>query len=245
MQIVNEGLLTNYEVKGSDNKEVILILHGWKNSLQQWLATADGLSSKYKIILLDLPGFGLTSIPEKAYSIYDYASFVENFLDKLEIKKVIFIGHSFGGRIGLIMSTKTDKIENLILVDAAGVEKRTLFAKIKIALFKSAKVIMPGSLVEKLRTKLGSPDYKSAGAMRDIFLKVINEDLSYLLPKIHIPTLIIWGDKDIEVPEWKTKKMKKLIKNSKLRVVWESGHNPQLEKPREFMEILKDYLVFN
>ena len=244
MQIVNEGLLTNYEVKGSANKEVILILHGWKNSLNQWLPTANELSSKYKVILLDLPGFGLTSIPEKAYSIYDYATFVENFLDKLDIKKVIFIGHSFGGRIGIIMSTKTDKIKNLILVDAAGVEKRTLYAQIKITFFKSAKILLPRSLAEKLRTKLGSPDYKSAGAMRNIFLKVINEDLSYLLPKIYIPTLIIWGDKDIEVPEWKTRKMKELIKNSKLRIVWGSGHSPQLEKPQEFMEILNDYLLY-
>jgi pimeloyl-ACP methyl ester carboxylesterase len=245
MQIVNDGLLTNYEIKGNSNKEVLLILHGWMNSLNEWIPTANELSGRYKVILLDLPGFGLTSMSEKAYSIYDYATFVEHFLDKLEIKKVTFIGHSFGGRIGIIMGANTDKIKNLILVDAAGVEKRTVFAKIKIAFFKSAKVLLPKSLVEKLRTQLGSPDYKSAGPMRDIFLKVINEDLSYLLPKIAIPTLIIWGNKDTEVQEWKTKKMKKLIKNSKLRVVWESGHSPNLEKPREFMEIVKDYLVFN
>src|SRR6202042_1129852 len=106
---------------------------------------------------------------------------------------------------------------DLILVDAAGIEKRSTFAKVKIAFFKSAKVILPKSSVERLRYKLGSPDYKSAGAMRNIFLKTINEDLSYLLPKISPPTLLIWGNKDREIPEWKTRKMKELIKSAKLR----------------------------
>jgi pimeloyl-ACP methyl ester carboxylesterase len=63
-----------------------------------------------------------------------------------------------------------------------------------------------------------------------------------LLYKISAPTLIIWGNKDLEVPEWKTKEMKKLIPHNTLRVVWESGHSPQLEKPKEFIEIVQDYL---
>jgi len=244
MQIVKDGLLTHYQTIG-DKRETVLILHGWMRSINEWLPTALQLKEKYRVVVLDLPGFGSTQMPEKAYSIYDYATFVEHFLDKLEIKKVTLIGHSFGGRIGIIIAAKTDRINNLILVDAAGVEQRSFFAKIKIAFFKSAKVVLPESLVERLRYQLGSPDYKSAGAMRTIFLKVINEDLSYLLSKISVKTLLIWGNKDTEVPEWKTRKMKKLIRDSKLRVVWGSGHDPHLEKPKEFFEILKDYLEVN
>ena len=241
MQIVVDGILTNYEIIGNKPKTLV-ILHGWMRSLNEWLPTAKQLSEHYKVVLIDLPGFGKTAQPESDYSIYDYATFVEHFLDKLEIHKVTLLGHSFGGRIGIILAAKTDKITNLILVDAAGIEKRSTFAKLKIAFFKTAKIVLPKSYVERLRYKLGSPDYKSAGAMRTIFLKTINEDLSYLLPKLFVPTLLVWGNKDTEVLEWKTRKMKELIKNAKMRVVWGSGHSPQFEKPKEFIEILEEYL---
>jgi len=242
MQIVVDGILTHYEVVG-DKPDTMLILHGWMRSLNEWMPVARQLSDRYRVVLLDLPGFGKTQKPEKDFSIYDYAEFVEHFLKKLEIRHVTFLGHSFGGRIGIILASKTNIVNDLILVDAAGVEKRTLFAKIKIAFFKLAKLFLTETMTNKLRDRLGSRDYKSAGALRSIFVKVVNEDLSYLLPNISAPTLLIWGNKDSEVAEWKTRRMKKLIPKSHLRVVWGSDHSPHLEKPAELMDILKEYLL--
>ncbi|HSW97527.1 MAG TPA: alpha/beta hydrolase [Candidatus Saccharimonadales bacterium] len=241
MQIVVDGVLTRYEQIGH-KPQTLLILHGWMRSLDEWLPVAKQLSESYRVILLDFPGFGKTEKPKTDFTIYDYATFVEQFLDKLEINKVTLLGHSFGGRVGIIMASKSNKISDLVLVDAAGVEKRTTAAKIKISIFKLAKVFLPKKLVTKLRNKIGSRDYKSAGEMRKIFLNVINEDLTYLLSKISQPTYIIWGNKDEEVPQWKTKKMKQLIPHTRLRVVWGSGHSPHLEKPLDFMEILNDLL---
>lgn len=242
MQIVVDGILTNYQIIGGNNKPKLIILHGWKRSLGEWLPTAKELSVRYQIILIDLPGFGKTAMPNSTYSIYDYAIFVEHFLDKLGIKKITLMGHSFGGRIGIIFGAKTKKLEKLILVDAAGVEKRSPVARIKIFVFKLAKLFLPKNIIESLRNRLGSLDYKSAGSMRNIFLKVINEDLSYLLSQINVPTILIWGERDKEIALWKIKKMKNEIPYAKLRVVWGTGHDPHLEKPNEFMEILKEEL---
>lgn len=241
MQVVIDGLLTHYQIVGSKQK-TLLILPGWMRATNEWLPVAKQFSAEYQVILLDLPGFGKTQKPETTYSIYDYADFVEHFLNKFDEKQVTLLGHSFGGRIGIILGAKTKLITDLLLIDAAGVEKRTTIAKMKIQLFKLAKIFLPKKFVTQLRNKLGSQDYKTAGEMRNIFIKVINEDLSHLLSKISVPTLLLWGNKDEEVPEWKTKLMKKLIPNAKLRVVWGAGHNPHLEKPAEFMEILNDYL---
>ena len=241
MQIVIDGLLTHYQIVGN-KRSVLIILPGWMRTTAEWLPVAKKLSIEYTVILLDLPGFGKTQKPETTYSIYDYADFVEHFLNKLEVKPVTLLGHSFGGRIGIIISAKMKLVTELLLIDAAGVEKRTIIAKMKIQFFKLAKIFLPKQVVTQLRNKLGSRDYKTAGEMRDIFIKVINEDLSYLLSKISVPTLLIWGNNDGEVPEWKIKLMKKLISNAKLRVVWGAAHSPHLEKPTEFMEILYDYL---
>lgn len=242
MQIVVDGLLTNYQTIGEKNKPAFLILHGWKRSIAEWIPIAKEISKKYYVILVDLPGFGNTALSQRPFSIYDYADFVEHFLGKLNIQKVTLLGHSFGGRIGIILGSKPNMLEKLILVDAAGVEKRTLVAKAKILFFKLVKTFLPKALSERLRHSLGSPDYRTAGALRATFLRVINEDLSYLLPKIAVPTLLIWGSKDTEVTEWKIKRMKQTIPQVKLRVVWEAGHSPYMERPGEFMEILKEFI---
>lgn len=241
MQIVVDGLLTRYEIVGSKDK-TLLILPGWMRSIDEWFPVAKQLANEYKVLLLDFPGFGKTQQPESTFTVYDYTNFVEHFLNKLEIKHVSLLGHSFGGRIGIILASKTQIVTELILVDAAGIEKRSFAAKLKIRFFKLAKLFLPKRLINKLRNSLGSQDYKTAGAMREIFIKVINEDLTYLLPKISVQTLLIWGNKDNEVPEWKTRLLKKLIPHARLRVVWGAYHSPHLEKPKEFIEILSDYI---
>src|SRR5438105_4668468 len=171
MQIVVDGLLTHYQTVG-DKQKVLLILPGWMCTTDEWLSVAKQLSAEYKVILLDLPGFGKTQKPATTYSIYDYADFVEHFLNKLDEKHVTLLGHSFGGRIGIILSAKTNLITELLLIDAAGIEKRTTIAKLKIQFFKLAKIFLPKHIVTQLRNRLGSRDYKTAGEMRDIFIKV-------------------------------------------------------------------------
>src|SRR5260370_37036210 len=94
MQIVVDGILTHYETLG-DIKPALVILHGWKRSLNEWLPVAKQLTDRFTIVLLDLPGFGQTPRPNAAFSIYDYATFVEHFLEKHELKKITLLGHSF------------------------------------------------------------------------------------------------------------------------------------------------------
>lgn len=244
MQLVVDGLLTSYQIVGKDEK-TILILHGWQRSLSEWMPVAKKLAQDYTVILLDLPGFGLTPRPKESYSIYDYAKFVEHFLNKLEIKKVMLIGHSFGGRIGIILGSKSRLLDKLILVDAAAVEKKSLLVQAKITFNKLA--ILPVKLffphqVEEIKNKFGSDDYQTAGNMRDIFIKTVNEDLTPLLSKIEVPTLVIWGEKDSTRPLSEGKLIKDTIHDAKLRVVWGAGHSPYLEKPRKFVEILEENL---
>lgn len=243
MHVVVDGILTHYEIVGKDNKKKLLILHGWQRSLIEWLPTAKVLSEKYQVILLDLPGFGNTARPESTYTIYDYATFVEHFLDKLGMSQVALMGHSFGGRIGIILGAKTKRLQQLTLVDAAAIEKKSNSIQLKITIHKLIalpfKALFPQWL-EKMRKRLGSDDYQAAGAMRDIFIQVVNEDLTPLLKKITIPTLVIWGEKDSVRPIAEGVWIKTVIPHSHLRVVWGAGHSPYLEKPREFLEILQE-----
>lgn len=227
------------------SKDVVLILHGWKRSSLEWLPVAEKLSDRYKIIVLDLPGFGGTLFPEKTFDIYDYADFTKAFLLKMNIKHCIVLGHSFGGRIGIILAAKTDMVSRLILVDSAGREYKNSSMKLKLAILKILKPVYslaPAAIKEHMITLVGSEDYKNAGRLREVFKKIVNEDLTYLFSKISTPVYVVWGENDRELPVTYTKHFKKFIPESIIRIVWGAGHSPHAEKYQQFMQILEDFI---
>ncbi len=246
MQIVINQILTNYQILEHKNpKGTMVILHGWGRSFNDWIPTAKYYNKNYKVILLDLPGFGGTAKPETDYSIYDYADHFEAFCKKLDSKDIIFMGHSFGGRIGIISASRLDLIKKLILIDSGGIEKKGRKVKIKrfIAhMLKPLVQILPRNISNKIIEKFGSSDYNQAGKMKEILRKTIDEDLTPLLKKIKSETLIVWGSKDTVLPISHAKKMNKEISNSELRIVWTAGHHPHFDKPNEFLEILDEFL---
>ena len=240
MQIVVDNILTSYQIFGDKNKTIV-ILPGWKRSVNEWIPIARSLSTEFKVVLLDLPGFSQMVRPKESFGVFEYAEFVKRFLQKVEIEKVILVGHSFGGRLALILASETSLVEKLILVDSAGIEKKGLSANVISKLVPIAK-ILPISIQNRIKNLVGSVDYKEAGEMRDIFVKIVNQDLSHLFKKIQIPTFIIWGERDNVVPVAFAKKFKEKIKGSRLRIVWGAGHEPHLQKPEQFQEILEDVL---
>lgn len=234
MQKVVEGILTNYEIVGKGKKN-LLILHGWKGSLGDWMQVAKGLEKNYRVILLDLPGFGGSGKPAEDWGIYEYGEFAKKFLDTLGIKKTVVMGHSFGGRVGILLAARTSLVERLILVDAAGMETKSLKTKV----IKMAKPFV-GWLPQEIKNRMGSRNYRDAGDMRKTFVKVVNQPLREELKKIHSPTLIIWGEKDRELSLGEAAMLKDGIAGSKLRIVWGANHFPHLHKYDDFMRILEE-----
>jgi len=235
MQKVIDGVLTNYEVVGKGKKN-LLILHGWKGQIAHWMPTATELKNRYKVILLDLPGFGGSTKPNENWGVYEYAGFTAKFIQSIGIKKASVLGHSFGGRIAILLASRyPELIERLILVDAAGMEIKSTREKI-IKFLSIFKMMFPESIKKKLR----SPDYVSAGEMRKIFLKVIRQPLRDELKNISCQTIIVWGEKDKILSLWEAEMLHEGIKKSILRIVWGATHWPHVEKFVDFLNILQE-----
>jgi pimeloyl-ACP methyl ester carboxylesterase len=101
-----QNLSTSYAVIG-DGPDV-LALHGWGGSIASFWPVAEGLSARgLRVYVLDLPGFGETALPPAVWGVPEYARFVLDFLDALGLQRVHLLGHSFGGRIGLILGRIT------------------------------------------------------------------------------------------------------------------------------------------
>lgn len=244
MQTVINNNLIYYEKLGN-KKNNLVILHGWGRSHHDWINIGQRLSSHFTVYLIDLPGHGNSKLkPGSSLDTYDYANLIYHFLKKIKLSKITLMGQSFGGKISLIIASRHPELINLLLlVDNAGLEKRSITTNFKIILVKILNTLpVPIKIKNNIKYLLSSRDYKKAGKLSNSFKQIISQNLDKEANKIKVETLIIWGDKDQEVPIKWAKKAKTLIKNSTLRIVYGAGHHPHLEKPDQFLEILSEYL---
>lgn len=244
-----KGLKVHYEVHGEGAP--IVLLHGWGTSLRLYDSVVEFLKDKFKVYTLDFPGFGLSEEPGDVWSVYDYADMTEIFLNEMNIKNPILMGHSFGGRISIILGDRRE-INKIILVDAAGVKPTRgadYYAKVYFYKFMKHVEKIPGirllfgDLIDAYRTRAGSSDYKSATIMmRRILSRVVNEDLQHHMPKIQAPTLLIWGSLDTATPLEDGHIMEKKIPDSALIVFDGAGHYSYLDRPHEFKAIVNNFV---
>lgn len=241
----------NYIDEGSG--EAVLLLHGWGSNLKSFTSLINLLKSKYRVLAIDYPGFGESEELKKSFSIDDYCDIVVEFLKKLEVKDVILVGHSYGGRIILKLNNRDKlpfEIKKNVLIDAAGLkDKKNLKVKLKAFTFKTLKNIfniLPISKAKKdemivnLRKKFGSSDYASAPKLlQETLVRSVNEDLTYCLDKMK-ESLIIWGDKDTVTPLWMAKLMESKIKNSGL-VMLNGGHFSYIDDHLTFERVIISY----
>ncbi|MDD2376051.1 MAG: alpha/beta hydrolase [Clostridia bacterium] len=243
----------NYEMLGENNIQSVLILHGWGANLQTMLPVSKYLSKKYKVYTIDLPGFGKSSEPNSTYTVTDYATVVIKFCEAMNIKVPTLIGHSFGGRVILKMVGELSYIaKNIIFVDSAGIKpKRSIKYYFKVYSFKIIKNVIKlfcnneksEKIISNLRKNAGSSDYQAASEnMKKVFINVVNEDLKYCLPKINVPTLLIWGENDKDTPLRDAKVFEKLIPDSGLIVFKDAGHYSYLDKLGDFLVIILKFM---
>ena len=235
-----------YEVDGVGHP--IILLHGWGQSTEAFIPVVNHLKQHYKVYNIDFPGFGKSEEPKIAWDVYDYADMLEKFVEKLQIPAPTLMGHSFGGRVGIIYAGRKNSMNKLILVDAAGVKpKRGLDYYARVYAYKLGKRVLslPGLKVykEQMMKNAGSSDYQSASPMlRQIMSKVVNEDLQHLMGEIEAETLLVWGDLDDATPLNDAKIMEKKIKNSGLVVFEGAGHYSYLERLPQFLRVLDVFL---
>lgn len=251
MQVKINNWNINYEVMGEGNP--VILLHGWLANLETMRPIANNLSRNFKVYLVDVVGFGKSDLPEHPLNTNDFGDFLQEFVNTLKIKNPILIGHSNGGR--MIINAVGRNIVNpkkVILIDSAGLKpKRKLGYYLKVGFYKTGKFflnLLPNTkkikaFKEKLRNNVGSSDYKSSSnVLKETMKLIVNEDLSHLLPKINVPTLLFWGTLDDATPISDGRKMAKLIPDSGLIEYPGSTHFSYLENINNFNAVVNEFL---
>lgn len=250
MNIEIDGLKVHYEVGGTG--ESVVLLHGWGGQSESFKPVFDYLINGYNAYALDLPGFGNSDTPPCPWGADDYARLISGFFEKLQVAKAHIIGHSFGGRIAIVLAAKQpEKVDKLILVDSAGIKpRRTVKYRVRVSIAKMGKFLFSaqrfGTFGENIRNAIsnlvGSKDYQDAGEMRGTFVKIVNEDLRPLLPKIRASTLLVWGENDTATPISHAKIMENDIEDAGLVVLQNAGHFSYLDNCPQFCRIVSRFL---
>lgn len=256
MNVNIDGLDINYKITTPKGRpKTAVILQGWGTDLTMYDSMAAAISDKYKVIQLDLPGFGESDEPGEAWSVDEYCDFFCEFMKKLKVKKAVLIGHSYGGRMIIKMAARAElpfEISKIMLVDSAGVmPERTAAQEFKVKRYKAMRKFLTSEFVHSLfpevidywLSKQGSEDYRKASpVMRAALVKAVNEDLKDKMPEVKQETLLVWGSNDMDTPLSDGRIMEDLMPNAALVEIEDAGHYSFLEQPMLFRSITRAFL---
>ncbi|MBZ9577616.1 alpha/beta hydrolase [Patescibacteria group bacterium] len=236
-----KGLKINYKTLGEGKP--LLILHGWGSRSDNWQRVGELLAQKgIKVIIPDLPGFGRSQKPSIAWGLDEYCEFLQELVEFLNLERFYLLGHSFGGALAVKYSLKfPEKIEKLFLVNAACFRRKTpkkRFLYILSKIFPSC--FLSSSLLRRAFYRfIVKSDYPSVnGLMKEIYLKIIKQDLSDILSQVQVSTTIIWGEKDNITPIKDAHLINKKIKDSKLEIISNVNHDLNLKNPEELSKTI-------
>ncbi|MER2519383.1 MAG: alpha/beta hydrolase [Bdellovibrionales bacterium] len=228
--------------------------HGWGHDGHAFDACAQALAPRAAHLQIDFPGFGQSPKPPDNWTTAEYADAMAELLApyraKPNLKTILWVGHSFGGRVGIQLAARhPNLVDGLFLIAAAGLPRhrtlmQTLRMRARVAAFKTLKHIAPliHQDIDKLREKFGSSDYRNAGPMRPIFVNVVRENLSEQARRVTCPTQLVYGGDDTEAPPDIGKSYRRLIPNAELSILPQQDHYTVLNTGRHTM--LKKLLAF-
>ncbi len=234
----------NYIDYGNGDNTLVF-LHGWGQNIEMMKMLGDKFQKYNRIIILDLPGFGLSEEPKCVYTLYDYVDVLNKLLSELKIDNPIFIGHSFGGKISLLYASMY-KVDKLILFGSP-FKKEIKNLSLKTKILKKLKNVPGINKLEGFAKKhIGSTDYKSASdTMRKIMVEHVNLDITDEVKKIKCPTIIIWGTMDEAVPLSIAYELSDLISDSAVIEYPGCTHYAYLENLNQTVNIIKNFIGGN
>ncbi len=225
-----DGETVHYRSEGEGRP--VVLLHGLSGSWRWWREVAPRLATSYRVICLDLPGFG--SIRSRRSTLSDASEWLERFLATAVDEEAHVVGHSMGASIcARLTARRPEAVRTLVLVAPSGIPSGSLVGHI-IPLLKAAALGGP-----RFWALLGA-DAARAGPLTLLAgaLHVAGEDVRPDLRALQAPTLLVWGQRDPLVPTSLAEKWRRDLRRVELVVLPGAAHVPMLETPQELSDVL-------
>jgi pimeloyl-ACP methyl ester carboxylesterase len=257
---VIDNLRIRYQDSATAGAKTLIFLHGLGGSIESWDSNTIQLSKKYRTVVFDLPGFGISDKPLKNYTIGFFSSFVMQAVRRVNIELPInIIGSSLGGQIAAnIAVVNPNKVDKLVLISPAGftpksflnshglqkytgILRATSNAEIKKALSGTTTAPVSSKLASLVRERISMPGAKDAfdsSLRHSATARRINTN------KIKSPTLVIWGKEDLVIPVRFVVPFIEM-KNCRVIILENCGHRPHAEQPGLVNEIIQRFIRGN
>lgn len=262
------GVRIHYQEAGDENAPALVLIHGLISSTLVWSEALLPLAhAGFRVIAIDLPGFGYSDKPaDGRYTIDSQAHAVISLMDRLGIDTASIVGASYGGAIAATIALDyPERVERLVLVGAVTSDepkKKLLLRILQIPivgdivtpLFLGSRWVLRARMEEAYR-RVGKPIDEHMVSARHHILETANMQRAMIrtvrrwhanriqrqAPLIRQPTLLVWGEADSHIPVSEAFQLRDAIPNARLIVIRNCGHLPPAEYPEAFVKVLRDF----
>jgi pimeloyl-ACP methyl ester carboxylesterase len=252
----DHGIL-HYEAFGRGRP--VVLLHGWLGSWGLWQDTMAFLGQTYRAYALDFWGFGESGTKRDTYAVQDYVSLVCSFMEQLGIPNAPLVGHSMGGTVSLAVAIQRPDLANKVVVVGSPITGSSLSILLKLFGIRPVGFVVHHNLWAfkisyHLLARFYSSDPHWAAMMdRDIsrtnlesfqasIASLRRTDLSPLLNQVQVPTMGMYGARDIVVHPKQWKALKDGVPQTRVEYFQKAGHFIMLDEPVRFRTTLKEFL---
>jgi pimeloyl-ACP methyl ester carboxylesterase len=240
---------------------ILVLLHGFLFDSRSWRPQLEGLSSDFTVIAWDAPGAGRSADPPETFRMSDWAQCLAGLLDLVGVGPAHILGLSWGGMLAQeFYRRQPERVRSLVLADtyagwrgslSEAVSEERLATCLRDSLLPASQLVpkyLPGmhseSATQGVREELASimSAFHPVG-FRLMALSSAHADTRDLLPRIRVPTLLVWGEADARSPMSVAQQFHAAMPNARLAVIPGAGHISNFEAPAEFNAEVRDFCL--
>jgi pimeloyl-ACP methyl ester carboxylesterase len=224
------GYPVRYEVAGEEGEPVVMV-HGLSGSTRWWARNLPALARRYRLYLVDLPGFGAMRRLGRHFVLAEAASWLSEWMRAVGLERAHLAGHSMGGYVAIRLAAgRPELVGRLVLVAPAGTPTGRSMLGHLVPLLLAARYSAPAFLPVLARDALRMGPVTLWRAARDLLAEDVREDLR----RIEVPTLLVWGENDPLIPPAVGDLLREEITDSRLLVLKRAAHVPKFDRSEEF-----------